>query len=185
THARSPARKPSRAAPWTRTRVPSSRLTWQSVTLPRKVISVTVAGRAAPASPPVSGARGSSATFSGRTATWTAWPSRASAGSATRRRTSPGSATRPSAPAARRAGAGERVHEAHEVGHGAAGRPRVDLAGRSELQELPGVHHPDPVGERHRLGLVVGHVDERDARAALEVLQLPPHPLPQLGVEVR
>jgi len=49
----------------------------------------------------------------------------------------------------------------------------------------PALHHGDPVGERHRLGLIVGDVDERDAGATLELLQLPAHALAELGVEVR
>ena len=43
----------------------------------------------------------------------------------------------------------------------------------------------DPVRQRHRLGLIVGDVDERDAGPPLQVLQLPPHPLAELRVEVR
>ena len=37
-------------------------------------------------------------------------------------------------------------------------------SGRAELLDPPGVHDRDPVAHRERLLLVVGHVDERDAR---------------------
>ena len=40
------------------------------------------------------------------------------------------------------------------------------------------------VGQRQRLGLVVGDIDEGDAGAALQLLQLDAHVLAQLGVEV-
>src|SRR5215468_7274082 len=81
--------------------------------------------------------------------------------------------------------AGDQVHEPHEIGDDLVDRSRVDLARRADLHDLAGVHHGDPVRERHRLGLVVGHVDERDAGAALKLLQLPAHALTQLGVQVR
>ena len=45
------------------------------------------------------------------------------------------------------------------------------------------VHDGDAVGHRHRLFLVVGHVDERDADLLLDALQLDLHLLAQLEVE--
>jgi hypothetical protein len=47
-----------------------------------------------------------------------------------------------------------------------------------------GIHHDQPVGQRHRLDLVVGDVDRGDAELALQPLDLEPHLHPQLGVEV-
>ena len=44
--------------------------------------------------------------------------------------------------------------------------------------------HGDLVGQRQRLGLVVGDVDEGDAGAALQLLELGAHALAQLGVEI-
>ena len=41
------------------------------------------------------------------------------------------------------------------------------------------------MGERHRLDLVVGHVDRGDAERLLHVLELGAHMAAQLGVEVR
>ncbi len=46
------------------------------------------------------------------------------------------------------------------------------------------MHDGDLVGQRQRLGLVVGDIDEGDAGAALQLLQLDPHALAQLGVEI-
>ena len=48
----------------------------------------------------------------------------------------------------------------------------------------PLVHDDDPVGQRHRLDLVVGDVDRGDGEIALQMLQLRPHHGAQLGVEV-
>ena len=63
--------------------------------------------------------------------------------------------------------------------------PRVDLPRRALLERAAAlVHDGDPVGQRHRLGLVVGDVHEGDAGPPLELLQLPAHPLPELRVEV-
>jgi hypothetical protein len=47
------------------------------------------------------------------------------------------------------------------------------------------VEDRDPVGERHRLGLIVGDVDEADAGAPVELLELPAHPLAELRIQVR
>ena len=44
--------------------------------------------------------------------------------------------------------------------------------------------HRDHVGQRQRLGLVVGDIDEGDAGAALQLLQLAAHVLAELGVEI-
>jgi hypothetical protein len=49
---------------------------------------------------------------------------------------------------------------------------------------LPLVHHGDAVGDRHRLGLVVGDVHGRDAHLALQVLEEGARLEAQLGVEV-
>ena len=59
----------------------------------------------------------------------------------------------------------------------------VQLARRGELLDDAAVHHGDAVGHRHGLLLIVRHVDERGARALLEVLQLELHLLAELQVE--
>ena len=57
--------------------------------------------------------------------------------------------------------------------------------GRADLLDLAAVQHNDPVGERHRLDLVVGDVDRRGVEPALQVLDLEPHLVSELRVEVR
>jgi hypothetical protein len=59
----------------------------------------------------------------------------------------------------------------------------VELLRRADLHDLAGAHHADPVAQRQRLLLVVGHQDEGDAELALKVLQLDLHLLAQLAVE--
>ena len=61
---------------------------------------------------------------------------------------------------------------------------RIDLERRAVLLQPPAVHHRDLVGERQRLGLIVGDIDEGDAGAALQFLELGAHALAQLGVEI-
>ena len=61
---------------------------------------------------------------------------------------------------------------------------RIDLLRRAVLLQPAAVDHRDLVGQRQRLGLVVGDVDEGDAGAALQALQLDAHLLAELGVEV-
>ena len=79
---------------------------------------------------------------------------------------------------------GHQIHQPHEVRHHAVRRMGIDLERRAVLLHPAGVHHRHLVGERERLGLVVRDVDEGDAGAALQLLQLDPHALAQLGVEI-
>ena len=64
-------------------------------------------------------------------------------------------------------------------------RIRVEVGRRADLLQHAGANHRHAVAERHRLGLVVGHVDGRgaepDCRRAISVAHL--HA--QLRVEVR
>ncbi len=76
------------------------------------------------------------------------------------------------------------VHQPHEVGHHAVRRPGIDLERRAVLLQAAAIHHRDLVGQRQRLGLVVGDIDEGDAGAALQLLELDAHALAQLGVEI-
>src|SRR5690606_31386989 len=48
----------------------------------------------------------------------------------------------------------------------------VNLLRRAHLPHAPRVHHRNPVAKPHRLNLVVGNEDRRDAQVALEALQL-------------
>ena len=62
-------------------------------------------------------------------------------------------------------------------------RPLVERLGVAQLLVAAVVHHGDAVGHRHRLLLVVGHVDERDPDLLLDALELDLHLLAQLEVE--
>ena len=44
---------------------------------------------------------------------------------------------------------------------------RAEPGGRSDLLDLPRHEDGHPVGERHRLFLIMGHVHRRDAERAL------------------
>src|SRR5438128_1468717 len=66
-----------------------------------------------------------------------------------------------------------------------AGRRFVSLVRPRDLLHAPGVHHHDAIGERHRLGLVVGDEDRGGAHGALDLPELDLHLLAQLRVEVR
>ena len=68
-------------------------------------------------------------------------------------------------------------------GHEARRRPLVEALRVAELLVLARVHDGDPIGHRHRLFLVVGHVDERDPDLLLDPLQLDLHLLAELEVE--
>ncbi|GJD77875.1 hypothetical protein NBEOAGPD_1086 [Methylobacterium gregans] len=53
------------------------------------------------------------------------------------------------------------------------------------IEQAAAIHHHHEVGERHRLLLAVGDVDEGEAELGLDPLQLGPHPHPQERVEGR
>ena len=72
---------------------------------------------------------------------------------------------------------------ADEVGDEARGGPAVDLGRRAELLQAPLVEDGDAVGQRHRLLLVVGDVDEGRADLAVDLRQLDLEALAQLEVE--
>ena len=73
---------------------------------------------------------------------------------------------------------------AEKVPHEGGGRRLVKASGRADLLGTASIHDRDPVGEAERLDLVVGHEEHGNAEPALEELQLHPHLLAQLGVEV-
>ena len=74
---------------------------------------------------------------------------------------------------------------ADEIGDELRLREAVDPRRLVLLLHVAGVHHGDPVRQRERLGLVVRHVDERDADLLLQVDELDLHLLAQLGIERR
>ena len=86
----------------------------------------------------------------------------------------------------RRQCCGQEVHRgrADEAGDEHAGRAVVDVHRRADLLGDAGIHDDQPVGQGHRLDLVVGDVERGDAELALQALDLEPHLHPQLGVEV-
>ena len=59
-------------------------------------------------------------------------------------------------------------------------------SGRADLLHPSAVHHDDLVGHRHRLDLVVGHIDGRGrAQPLVQVLQFGARLHPQLRIQVR
>ena len=64
-------------------------------------------------------------------------------------------------------------------------RPGVDLPRRAFLHDAAALHHRDAVGQRERLGLVVGDEQRGDADARDHLGQLVAHRLAQPRVEVR
>ena len=59
------------------------------------------------------------------------------------------------------------------------------ILGRADLLDAAVPEHDDPVGERHRLDLIVGHVDDRGRYPCVQLLDLGANLDPQLGIEVR
>ena len=91
---------------------------------------------------------------------------------------------RPVAPLDRRL---DHVHRrrADEASDEQVDRPLVELLGRRHLLQLALAHHGDAVAHRHRLDLVVRHVDGRHAEVVLQARDLGAHVHAQLRVEVR
>ena len=77
----------------------------------------------------------------------------------------------------------QEVADAEEARDEARRRPLVEDLRVAELLVAAAVHHGDAIGHRHRLLLVVGHVDERDPDLLLDPLQLDLHLLAELQVE--
>ncbi len=61
----------------------------------------------------------------------------------------------------------------------------VDVERVADLLDLAAIHHDENVGERHRLELVVGDVDRRRRKPALQFADFDAHGDAQFGVEVR
>jgi hypothetical protein len=73
---------------------------------------------------------------------------------------------------------------ADELRHGLVRRLSVELRRGRELQHPALVHHGNPVGKRHRFGLVVRDVDHRRAGALVEARELALHCCAQMHVEI-
>jgi hypothetical protein len=74
---------------------------------------------------------------------------------------------------------------ADEGCNGRIGRLAIELRRGGDLQQPAAVHHRNPVGERHRFGLVVRDVHHRRTRACVEAREFVFHRGAQMHVEVR
>ncbi len=63
-------------------------------------------------------------------------------------------------------------------------RPLVKLHRAADLLDPAAVEDDDAVGERHRLGLVVGDIDHRRSEARVQARDLQPHLHAQRRVEI-
>ena len=77
----------------------------------------------------------------------------------------------------------QQVGLTNEVRDIRADRPAVDVGRRAVLRHLASLHNNDPVGQRQRLLLVMGDIDEGDSDLSLQCLQLGLHPSPHFQVE--
>ena len=59
----------------------------------------------------------------------------------------------------------------------------IDLLGPTDLRDAAMAHHHDPIGDAHRLLLVMGDHDRRDAKAALQRADLLAQMQPHDGIE--
>ena len=65
------------------------------------------------------------------------------------------------------------------------GRAVVDVVGRPDLLHLTVRHHAQPVAQRHRLHLIVGDVDRRHRKLAVQALEVAADLVAQLRIEIR
>ncbi len=80
----------------------------------------------------------------------------------------------------------DEVHRraADEAGNELVDRPLVEILGRADLLQDAEVHDGDAVAHRHCLDLVVGHVDDRGAKALVQARDLGSRLHAELGIEV-
>ena len=62
--------------------------------------------------------------------------------------------------------------------------PLIEVERGARLLDLAGIHEHDAVGERHRLDLIMRDIDHGGAKLLVQALDLAPHLVAQLGVEV-
>jgi hypothetical protein len=82
---------------------------------------------------------------------------------------------------------GHAIHHvglADELGHEARAGLVEQLVRRPHLSHPPGLDDGDAIGDHHRLGLVVRHVEGRDAELLVEPPDLEAHLLPEVRVQV-
>ncbi len=136
--------------------------------------------------PAVSDACLVSLTWSRRTAIDIGWPTAGGAPSATTSKVDPpGDLSTDQFAGMALDDAGEHVLPAHEARDIGRLRAVEDHLGGVGLVDAAGVHHHHHVGERDRLGLGVGDVDEGDAELGLQAAELAAHAEPEELVERR
>ncbi len=64
-------------------------------------------------------------------------------------------------------------------------RVLVHILRRADLLDAAGIHDDDAIGHRHRLDLVVRHVDRRVLELVVQAADLEAHAAAQVGIEVR
>ena len=78
----------------------------------------------------------------------------------------------------------QEVGAADEAGHETCPRCVVQRHRIIHLLDPAVVHHDDAVGCHHRFGLVVRHINRRDAERVMQPTDLRPHLLAQVGIQV-
>ena len=78
---------------------------------------------------------------------------------------------------------GDDVEFAEEVGGKLRARAEIELLRRADLLDPPGLHEADAIGHGQRLLLVVGDIEDGDAEALVQLLDLELHVVAQLLVE--
>jgi hypothetical protein len=73
---------------------------------------------------------------------------------------------------------------ADETGHEHGGKLFVEGARRVDLLQARVLEHGNAMAHRHRLHLVMGHIDGRGPEPCLETRDVRPRLDPQLGVEI-
>src|SRR5262249_17531906 len=83
-------------------------------------------------------------------------------------------------------GGGKKVHlrAAEETGHESRRRPLKQIKRRPKLFNFAVPQKGDAVGERHRLDLVVSHIDHGPARLMMEPFDFNPHGGRKVGMEI-
>jgi hypothetical protein len=77
-----------------------------------------------------------------------------------------------------------RPRTADELGDADISRVFVDLGRRADLNDVSLDHDGDAARHRHRLGLVMGHVDKGGFQLAMQLGEFGAHMHAQLGIEI-
>ena len=76
------------------------------------------------------------------------------------------------------------VASADEARHERRVGTLVDVFGRSDLLDAPGVHDDDAIGHGHRLDLIVRDIDRRVVEFVVQPADFEAHVAAQIGVEI-